>query len=79
MHIMTAINALVFQKLFYCSTVWANTSKQNFSARIVTGSRKFDHITPLSKELCSLPCSECVMIAFQRRYVSIQMFEWLRS
>ena len=56
---LTAINTLVFQTPFYCSTVWANTSKhvqnkkklksvQNFAARIVTGS-------PLLKELCWLP------------------------
>ena len=47
-----------------CSTVWANTSKQNlkklqnvqnFAARILTNSRKFDHITPLLKELRWLP------------------------
>jgi hypothetical protein len=52
----TVINALVFSKLYYCSTVRANTSKQNlkklqnvqnFAARILTNSRKFDHITPL--------------------------------
>ena len=39
----------------YCSTVWANTSDsnikklrlvQNFAARIITGARKFVHITP---------------------------------
>ena len=25
------INALVFSKLYYCSPVWSNTSKKNFS------------------------------------------------
>jgi hypothetical protein len=54
------INALVFSKLFYCSSVWSNTSNsnirklqsvQNFAARIVSGRRKFDHITPVLKEL----------------------------
>ena len=49
------INALVFSKLYYCSPVWSNTSKknisklqkvQNFACRIITGKRKFDHITP---------------------------------
>ena len=53
--LVTVINALVFSKLLYCSTVWSNTanknicrlqSAQNFAARIVTGMRKFDHITP---------------------------------
>ena len=46
------MNAFVFSKLFYCSTVWPNTSKgnvkklqlvQNFAARIALGLRKYDH------------------------------------
>ena len=46
------MNALVFSKLFYCSTVWPNTSQgnvkklqlvQNFAVRIVLGLRKYDH------------------------------------
>ena len=56
----TVIKALVFSKLYFCSSVWANTSKtnvrklqkiQNFAARILTGTRKYDHITPVLKEL----------------------------
>ena len=48
------INSFVFSNLFYCSSVWGNTSKcnlhklqlvQNFAARIVLGLRKFDHIS----------------------------------
>ena len=48
--LVTVINALVFSKLLYCSTVWSNTSNknisrlqsvQNFAARIITGIRKF--------------------------------------
>ena len=53
----TIINSLVFSKLYYCSSGWSNTfdsniSKlqgvQNFAARIVSGTRKFDHdhVTP---------------------------------
>ena len=58
------INALVFSKLYYCSPVWSNTSKknisklqkvQNFGCRIITGKRKFDHITPVLRELRWLP------------------------
>lgn len=58
------INALVFSKLFYCSSVWANTSKknleklqrvQNFAARIITGTRKHEHISPVLRELNWLP------------------------
>ena len=52
--IVTLIKTLVFSKLFYCSSVWSNTSKknidrlqkvQNFAARLATDTRKFDHIT----------------------------------
>ena len=62
--LLTIINSLVFSKLFYCSNVWANTSKcninklqamQNFACRIVSGARKYDHITPSCKELNWLP------------------------
>ena len=44
------ITSLVFSKLYFCSTVWANTSKtnvrklqkiQNFAPRILTGTRKY--------------------------------------
>ena len=58
------INALVLSKLYYCSLVWFNSSKksisklqnvQNFACRIITGKRKFDHITPVLRELRWLP------------------------
>jgi hypothetical protein len=44
------IESLVLSKLFYCSTVWANTSDsnikklqlvQNFAVRIIAGARKY--------------------------------------
>ena len=62
--LITVINALVFSKLFYCSNVWSNTtgkninklqSVQNFACRIISGARKYDHVTPLLKELRWLP------------------------
>lgn len=62
--LLIVINALVFTKLFYLSSVWSSTSGnnipklqlvQNFAARIVTGTRKFDHVTPALKELRWLP------------------------
>ena len=65
--LLIVINALVFSKLFYCSSVWSNTSGkniaklqlvQNFAARIITGTRKFDHITPTLKELRWLPVKQ---------------------
>ena len=58
------INALVFSKLYYCCNVWSNTSEhnlnriqsvQNFAARIVSGSKKYDHISPILKDLRWLP------------------------
>ena len=58
--LITIINSLVFSKLLYCSSVWTNTTKkniellqtvQNFAARIVSGTRKFDHVTPILKQL----------------------------
>ena len=57
------IDSLVFSKLLYCSSVWANTTKkniellqtvQNFAARIVSEKRKFDHVTPFLNQLQSL-------------------------
>ena len=60
------IHTLVFSPLFYCSPVWSSTSKknvsklqsvQNFAARVVTGSRKFEHITPVLRDLNWLPVS----------------------
>ena len=61
------INSLVFSKLFYCSYIWSNTSQtnlkmlqtvQNFACHIVSGRRKFDHVSPALKELRWLPVKE---------------------
>ena len=58
--LVTIINSLVISKLYYCSSVWSNTSAsnirklqggQNFAARIVSGTRKFDHLSPALKNL----------------------------
>ena len=57
---LNVINALVFSKLYYCSSVWSSTTKkninklqnvQNFTATITTCLQKFDHITPVLPEL----------------------------
>ena len=56
----TILNSLIFSKLFYCPTAWAGTSRQNlqklqlvqnFAARILTDTKKFDHISPFLREL----------------------------
>ena len=58
--LMYHINAFVFCKLFYCSAVWSNTSNenirklqlvQNYACRIVTGLKKYDHISEALKSL----------------------------
>lgn len=62
--LIVIINSLVFSKLFYCSSVWSTTSEgnirklqsvQNFAARIISGLRKYDHVTPILKELHWIP------------------------
>ena len=69
--LLNIINALVFSKSYYCSSVWSNTSNknilklqsvQNFAARIVSGARKYDHITPVLKELNWLPVSSMLSL-----------------
>ena len=58
--LLLVINALIFSKLNYCSTVWSGTSKQNinklqlvqnFAAGILTGVKTYDHVSPALKEL----------------------------
>ena len=65
--LLLLINAFAFSKLFYCSTVWSNTSKtnvkklqlvQNFAARIILGLRKDDHISEGLKSLRWLPIAD---------------------
>ena len=67
--LLTVMNTFVSSKLFYCSNVWANCSKlnidklqwvQNFLCRIVSGMRKYDHVTPELKLLRWLPVSSQV-------------------
>ena len=62
--ILLLMSSFVFSKLYYCSTVWSNTSKhninklqlvQNFAARVVLGLKKFDHISQAIKSLNWLP------------------------
>ena len=57
----TILNCIVFCKLFYCSTVWSGTFAyninelqlvQNFAARVLTNTKKFDHNSPVLRALC---------------------------
>jgi len=65
--LITIIISQLFSRLFYCLSMWACTTKKNiawlrkvrnFTARIVTGARKYDHITPMFKELFWLPVTK---------------------
>ena len=56
----TMITSLVINKLLYGSTVWSNTTSsnvkklqaiQNFACKIITGTKKYDHVSPLLKQL----------------------------
>ena len=62
--LVTIINSLAFSKLYHCSSMWSNTSAsnirklqgvQNFAARIVSETRKFDHVSPALKDLRWIP------------------------
>ena len=56
---MTIINALVFSKLFYCSSVQSNTASTHLlklqavqnSAWIISNTRKFHNVNPILKDL----------------------------
>ena len=65
------LNSLVFSKLFYCSTAWYETSKenihklqlmQNFVGCVLTNTKKFDHITPVIRELGWLTIEELLRL-----------------
>ena len=67
------INALLFSKLFYCSSVWSNNTQanldklqavQNLAGRILCDAKKFDHITPLLKGLRWLPIRQQLYFRF---------------
>ncbi len=62
------INALVMSKIYYWSSIWSNTSEenikkiqliQNYAARVIAGNvGKYDHVSPVLKELGWLPIKE---------------------
>ena len=67
------INALVLSKLFYYSSVGANTSDkniqklqlvQNFAARIIVGIRKYDHISTGLRQLQWLPVKDTLFYRY---------------
>ena len=57
--------------MFYCSTAWYETSKenihklqlmQNFVGCVLTNTKKFDHITPVIRELGWLTIEELLRL-----------------
>ena len=58
------VSSLVINNMLYCSSMWSNTSAsnvkklqsiENFACKIITKTRKYDHVTPLLRELDWLP------------------------
>ena len=77
------ISSLVFSKLYYCSNVWSSTTKknieklqkvQNFAARIITGTQKYEHITPILKQLNWLPVPDML-----KYFVGVLTFKCLNG
>ena len=57
--------------MLYCSTVWYGTSKENihklqvmqyYVGRVLTNTKKFDHITPVIHELGRLTIEELLRL-----------------
>ena len=66
----TLVTCLIFAWLNYCNTVFASRSRreinrlqsvQNAPVRLVTGARKYDHMTPLLLERHWLPIEQWVL------------------
>ncbi len=64
--LQTVIHALISSKMDYCNTLLAGVPKcviekvqyvQNSAARLLSGTRKYDHITPVLRSLHWLPVS----------------------
>ena len=63
-NLKTVVNALVYSRLDYCNSLYSGLSQnlihrlqlvQNAAARLITGTRRFEHITPILAELHWLP------------------------
>ena len=66
------ISSIVFSKLFFCYAVWSGTYKQNihklqllqnFAVRILSDTRKYDHIIPVLKALGWLTIRRATSVA----------------
>ena len=77
------ISSLVCSKLYYGSTVCSNTTQknikklrkvQNFAARIITCTRKYEHITPVIRQLGWFPVADML-----KYYLGILTFKCLNG
>jgi hypothetical protein len=68
--IQTLVHAFITSKLDNCNSLLYELPKflidrlqnvQNCAARLVTGSKKYDHITPLMKQLHWLPITQRII------------------
>ena len=79
--LLNVISALVLA-IYYCSSVWSSATKkninklqnvQNFAARIITRSQKFDLITPVLTELKWLSVeSRLILTGIAYSFLSVQ-------
>ena len=78
------ISLIFFCKMLYCSTVWSNTSTQNINklqsiqnlaSKIVTNSRKSEHVTPLLRQLNWLPVKQ--LLYYREHVLTYKCFNGL--
>ena len=78
------VHALITSKLDYCKSLLFGLSNcqlqklqrvQNAAARIIAGTRKYDHITPILRELHWLPVNERIdlKIGLQEKLLMVDM------
>ena len=89
--LLLPLSAFIFSRLFYCSTVWSNTSKsnlkklqlvQNVAARLILGLRKFDHISEGLKSLKWLNVKDRLFLndaAMVHRFLQDKAFEYFKE
>ena len=85
------IKAYVFSKRYYYSSVWSSTSAcnirkllyvQNFAARTNCNVKKYDHISPVLRNLCWLPINTqlyCRDATLTFKCMTDQAQEYLKS
>ena len=85
-NLKTIVNALIYSRLDYCNALYAGLNQslihrlqlvQNAAARLITGTRRSDHITPVLAELHWLPVSFRIDLkknTFNSQWSSSQVF-----